>query len=182
MISPHLSLISTDLSRNNIVLNDATLVMTKKIRTYLKDSLSLKTGHVVKKNVKKGYKALFVGAPGSGKTSAALAVANEFKRPVYKINLAKVISKYIGETEKNLDLLFANAENKNWILFFDEADALFGKRTNVKDAHDKYANIEVSYLLQRMENYEGLSILATNLKGNIDAAFTRRFQSVIHIP
>ena len=93
-----------------------------------------------------------------------------------------VVSKYIGETEKNLELLFARAEDKDWILFFDEADALFGKRTNVRDAHDKYANQEVSYLLQRIEDYDGLVILATNMKNNIDDAFLRRFNSVVKFP
>ena len=93
-----------------------------------------------------------------------------------------VVSKFIGETEKNLSNLFAKAENKDWILFFDEADALFGKRTNVRDAHDKYANQEVSYLLQRVENYDGLVILASNFKSNIDEAFIRRFQTIIHFP
>ncbi len=93
-----------------------------------------------------------------------------------------VISKFIGETEKNLANLFAKAENKDWILFFDEADALFGKRTNVRDAHDKYANQETAYLLQRIESYNGLVILASNFKSNIDDAFMRRFQSVIHFP
>jgi len=93
-----------------------------------------------------------------------------------------IVSKYIGETEKNLELLFARAEDKGWILFFDEADALFGKRTNVRDAHDKYANQEVSYLLQRIENYNGLVILATNMKNNIDDAFIRRFNSILKFP
>ena len=91
-----------------------------------------------------------------------------------------MVSKYIGETEKNLETIFDRAEEKEWILFFDEADALFGKRTGVKDAHDKYSNQEVSYLLQRIENYNGLVILATNMKSNIDDAFTRRFNSMIH--
>jgi SpoVK/Ycf46/Vps4 family AAA+-type ATPase len=93
-----------------------------------------------------------------------------------------VVSKYIGETEKNLEMLFARAENKKWILFFDEADSLFGKRTNVRDAHDKYANQEVSYLLQRIEDYDGLVILATNMKNNIDEAFIRRFNSILRFP
>jgi SpoVK/Ycf46/Vps4 family AAA+-type ATPase len=93
-----------------------------------------------------------------------------------------VVSKFIGETEKNLANLFANAENHDWILFFDEADALFGKRTNVRDAHDKYANQEVSYLLQRVETYRGLVILASNFKDNIDEAFVRRFQSIVYFP
>jgi SpoVK/Ycf46/Vps4 family AAA+-type ATPase len=182
MISPHLSLVSTNLLRNNLVLAETALEKLKKITTYLNKPALVKPGSRIKKKVKKGYRALFVGAPGSGKTSTALMLASEFKQQVYKIDMGQIVSKYIGETEKNLDLLFANAENKNWVLFFDEADALFGKRTNVKDAHDKYANIEVSYLLQRMENYDGLSILATNMKSNIDTAFTRRFQSVIYFP
>jgi SpoVK/Ycf46/Vps4 family AAA+-type ATPase len=98
---------------------------------------------------------------------------------VYRIDLSMVVSKYIGETEKNLENLFAKAEAKQWILFFDEADALFGKRTNVRDAHDKYANQEVSYLLQRVEDFDGLVILATNMKNNIDDAFIRRFNAII---
>jgi SpoVK/Ycf46/Vps4 family AAA+-type ATPase len=93
-----------------------------------------------------------------------------------------VISKYIGETEKNLEKVFKKAENKNWILFFDEADALFGKRTNISDAHDRYANQEVAYLLQRLEDYAGLVILASNMRNNVDEAFTRRLQSIIHFP
>ena len=93
-----------------------------------------------------------------------------------------MVSKYIGETEKNLSRLFDKAENKNWILFFDEADALFGKRTDIRDAHDKYANQEVAYLLQRIEGYNGLVILATNQRANVDDAFTRRFQAIIHFP
>ena len=100
-------------------------------------------------------------------------------RDVYRIDLSLVFSKYIGETEKNLSKLFDRAENKDWILFFDEADALFGKRTGVRDAHDKYANQEVSYLLQRIESHAGLVILASNMKSNIDAAFTRRFNAII---
>jgi SpoVK/Ycf46/Vps4 family AAA+-type ATPase len=101
---------------------------------------------------------------------------------LYRIDLARMVSKYIGETEKNLDRVFTAAENANAILFFDEADALFGKRSEVKDAHDRYANIEVSYLLQKMEEYEGMSILATNLSDNLDQAFTRRLAFSIHFP
>jgi len=100
--------------------------------------------------------------------------------PVHKIDLALVVSKYIDETEKNMELLFDLAENAGWILFFDEADVLFGKRTNVRDAHDRYTNQEVSYLIKRIEDYKGLIILATNMKGNIDEAFIRRFNSIIH--
>src|SRR5690606_39487670 len=101
---------------------------------------------------------------------------------VYRIDLSQVVSKYIGETEKNLEKVFRKAENKNWILFFDEADALFGKRSNVQNSHDKYANQEVSYLLQRVEDFPGLIILASNFKSNIDQAFIRRFNAIIHFP
>ena len=101
---------------------------------------------------------------------------------VFKVDLSLVVSKYIGETEKNLSALFTKAENKNWILFFDEADALFGKRMEQNDAHDRHANQEIAYLLQRVEDYPGLVILASNFKSNIDKAFTRRFQSMIHFP
>ena len=103
-------------------------------------------------------------------------------RDSYKIDLSMVVSKYIGETEKNLARVFDQAENQRWILFFDEADALFGKRTTVSDSHDRYANQEVSFLLQRIEEFNGVVILASNLKGNIDDAFLRRFQSVVNFP
>ena len=136
----------------------------------------------MKGRLRKGYRTLFYGPPGTGKTYTATILGNELKREVYKIDLSMVVSKYIGETEKNLELLFARAEDKEWILFFDEADALFGKRTNVRDAHDKYANQEVSYLLQRIEDYNGLVILATNMKNNIDDAFVRRFNSILKFP
>lgn len=106
-------------------------------------------------------------------------LGNETGKDVYKIDLSMVVSKFIGETEKNLELLFARAEDKDWILFFDEADAIFGKRTSVRDAHDKYANQEVSYLLQRIEDFNGLVILATNMKTNIDEAFIRRFNDIV---
>jgi SpoVK/Ycf46/Vps4 family AAA+-type ATPase len=101
---------------------------------------------------------------------------------VFRNDLSRVVSKYIGETEKNLSRLFDRAGNKDWILFFDEADALFGKRTEIRDAHDKYANQEVAYLLQRIESFEGLVILATNQRGNVDEAFLRRFQAVVNFP
>jgi hypothetical protein len=129
--------------------------------------------------IKPGYRALFHGPPGTGKTLTASLIGNELRMDVYQIDLSMVVSKYIGETEKNLSALFDRAKNKNWILFFDEADALFGKRSDVKDSHDRYANQQVSYLLQRVEDYSGIVILATNLKGNIDKAFSRRFQNII---
>ena len=113
---------------------------------------------------------------------AAEIIANELGLDLYKIDLSGVVSKYIGETEKNLDRIFAAAENANAILFFDEADALFGKRSEVRDSHDRYANIEIAYLLQKMEEYEGIAILATNLRQNLDEAFVRRLAFTVHFP
>jgi SpoVK/Ycf46/Vps4 family AAA+-type ATPase len=130
----------------------------------------------------KGLNALFSGPPGTGKTMAAEVIAHELLLDLYRIDLSQVISKYIGETEKNLDRIFAAAETSNSILFFDEADALFGKRSEVRDSHDRYANIEISYLLQKMEEYQGISILATNLRQNLDEAFVRRLQAIVEFP
>jgi hypothetical protein len=129
-----------------------------------------------------GIPILFSGQPGTGKTMAAEVVANEMGLDLYKIDISTVVSKFIGETEKNLELIFNEAESSNAILFFDEADAIFGKRSEVKDAHDRYANIEISYLLQRMERYNGVTILATNLRANLDEAFTRRLQFSVDFP
>jgi len=128
---------------------------------------------------KLGYKCLFFGSPGTGKTLAASLIGKLTNRKVYRIDLSSVVSKYIGETEKNLARIFDRASHGSWILFFDEADALFGKRGTTQNAHDRYANQEVSYLLQRFESYEGVSILASNFKDNIDMAFYRRFHSII---
>ena len=125
---------------------------------------------------------LFSGPPGTGKTMAAEVIANELQLELYKIDLSQVVSKYIGETEKNLNRIFTAAETANAILFFDEADALFGKRSEVRDAHDRYANIEIGYLLQKMEEYEGISILTTNLRQNLDEAFVRRLAFTVHFP
>lgn len=130
----------------------------------------------------KGLNALFAGPSGTGKTMAAEIVAHELGLDLYKIDLSTVVSKYIGETEKNLARIFAEAETSNAILFFDEADALFGKRSEVRDAHDRYANIEISYLLQKMEEYEGVVILATNLRKNMDDAFVRRMHFTVDFP
>jgi SpoVK/Ycf46/Vps4 family AAA+-type ATPase len=129
-----------------------------------------------------GISALFTGAPGTGKTMAAEVLANALRLSLYRIDLSAVVSKYIGETEKNLRRLFDAAEDGGAILFFDEADALFGKRSEVKDSHDRYANIEVNYLLQRMESYGGLAILATNMKAALDPAFLRRIRFVVNFP
>ncbi len=129
-----------------------------------------------------GVTILFAGPPGTGKTMAAEVIANELGLDLYKIDLSTVVSKYIGETEKNLESIFHEAQSSNAILFFDEADAIFGKRSEVKDAHDRYANMEISYLLQRMEAYDGITILATNLRANLDEAFTRRLQFSVDFP
>ena len=129
-----------------------------------------------------GISALFVGASGTGKTMAAEVLARELRLDLYRIDLSAVVSKYIGETEKNLRRLFDAAEESGTILLFDEADALFGKRTEIKDSHDRYANIEVSYLLQRMEAYRGLAILTTNFRNALDAAFLRRLRFVVEFP
>jgi hypothetical protein len=130
----------------------------------------------------RGLNVLFTGPPGTGKTMAAEVIANDLYLDLYKIDLSQVVSKYIGETEKNLRQIFEEAQGCGAILFFDEADALFGKRSEVKDAHDRYANIEVGYLLQRMEEYDGIAILATNLRQNMDEAFVRRMHAVVEFP
>jgi AAA+ superfamily predicted ATPase len=130
----------------------------------------------------KGLNVLFSGPSGTGKTMAAEIIAAELDLDLYRIDLSTVVSKYIGETEKNLSRIFAEAESSNAILFFDEADALFGRRTEVRDAHDRYANLEVSYLLQKMEEYEGVVILATNLRKNMDEAFVRRMHFTVEFP
>ena len=129
-----------------------------------------------------GLSILFAGSPGTGKTMCAQVIAHELNMELYKINLSQIVSKYIGETEKNLRALFTEAKNASCILFFDECDALFGKRSEVKDSHDRNANVEVAYLLQQIEEYDGVCILATNLIGNIDAAFMRRITYVVHFP
>ncbi len=129
-----------------------------------------------------GLAALFAGPPGTGKTMASEAIADELQLPLFRIDLSQVVNKYIGETEKNLKRLFDAADAADAILFFDEADALFGKRTEVKDAHDRYANLEISYLLERMERFKGLAILATNRRKDLDEAFLRRLRFVIEFP
>jgi SpoVK/Ycf46/Vps4 family AAA+-type ATPase len=130
----------------------------------------------------KGLICLFAGESGTGKTMAAEVIANQLRIDLLRIDLSAVVSKYIGETEKNLRRVFDAAEDGGVILFFDEADTLFGKRSEVKDSHDRYANIEINYLLQRMEDYHGLAILATNKKHAVDAAFLRRFRYIIDFP
>ncbi len=174
--------VTTEMEWEDLVLNPTTLRQVKELESWLEHGKTMLHDWGLKKRIKPGYRALFYGPPGTGKTLTAGLLGKYTGREVYKVDLSMVVSKFIGETEKNLARLFARAENKGWILFFDEADSLFGKRTSVRDAHDKYANQEVSYLLQRVEDYDGLVILASNFKSNIDEAFMRRFQSVIHFP
>ena len=130
----------------------------------------------------KGLSILFAGAPGTGKTMCAQVIARQLNMELYKINISQIVSKYIGETEKNLAAVFAEARKSNCILFFDECDAIFSKRSEVKDSHDRNANVEVAYLLQQIEEHDGVSILATNLMQNIDAAFMRRITFIVHFP
>jgi hypothetical protein len=134
------------------------------------------------RKINPGYRVLFYGPSGTGKTLTATLLGKEFKKDVYRIDLSQIVSKYIGETEKNLNKIFDRAQHQDWLLFFDEADALFGKRTNVQSSHDKFANQEVSFLLQRIEDFPGIMILASNFKTNIDEAFLRRFHSIVHFP
>jgi hypothetical protein len=139
-------------------------------------------GFAGKTNRGLGITALFAGESGTGKTMAAEVIANALRLNLYRIDLSAIVSKYIGETEKNLRRLFDAAEDGGAILFFDEADALFGKRSEVRDSHDRYANIEINYLLQRMEAYRGLAILATNMRSALDIAFTRRLRFIVNFP
>ncbi len=173
-------LIETEMTWEDLVLNPQTTNQIHELENWINHGQILMQEWGMKRKLKPGYRALFYGPPGTGKTLTATLLGKYTQKEVYKVDLSMVVSKYIGETEKNLAKLFARAESKGWILFFDEADALFGKRTGTKDAHDRYANQEVSYLLQRVEMYDGLVILASNLKTNIDEAFLRRFQAVIH--
>jgi hypothetical protein len=171
--------LTTGMEWNDLVVSDEVMDELEEIITWLEHGNTLLNGWGFSKKIKPGFRVLFSGPPGTGKTLTAALLGKWANMDVYRIDLSMVVSKYIGETEKNLANVFDMAENKNWILFFDEADALFGKRTNTSDAHDRHANQEVSYLLQRIEDYAGLVILATNFKANIDEAFARRFQLVI---
>lgn len=171
------TLITTGLSWDQLVVKPAVRTELERIVRWEKHGTDL----IEKTNgrLNASFTCLFHGPSGSGKTLAVQLLGKSLGIDVFRIDLSMVVSKYIGETEKNLAYLFDRAKGKKWILFFDEADALFGKRTDIGDAKDKWANLEMSYLLQRMEEHVGLTILATNLKNNIDTAMTRRFQSVI---
>jgi SpoVK/Ycf46/Vps4 family AAA+-type ATPase len=165
---------------SDLVVDEYTMQQLDEIRIWLQYGETLQLDWGMSKKIKPGFKALFHGSPGTGKTLTAILLGKLFNLDVYRIDLSMVVSKYIGETEKNLEKVFKKAENKRWILFFDEADALFSKRTSISDSNDKYANQEVAYLLQRLEDYPGLVILASNMRNNVDEAFTRRLNSIIH--
>lgn len=175
-------LVTTKMGWEDLVIPQKTAQQISDIKTWLNHNATFLNDWGMDKRIKPGFRALFYGPSGTGKTMTATLLGKQFNRDVYRIDLSQVVSKYIGETEKNLEKIFNKAENKNWILFFDEADALFGKRSNVQNAHDRYANQEVSYLLQRVEDFPGLIILASNYKSNIDQAFVRRFNAIIHFP
>jgi ATPase family associated with various cellular activities (AAA) len=174
--------LTTQMNWGDLVVDEYTALQLDEIRIWMQQGQRLHKDWQMGNKFKPGYKALFHGPPGTGKTLTASLLGRQYNIDVYRVDLSMVISKYIGETEQNLEKVFKKAENKNWILFFDEADALFGKRTGISDAHDKYANQEVSYLLQRLEEYPGLVILASNMRNNMDEGFTRRLQSIIHFP
>lgn len=171
--------VNTQLQWDDLVVNSVIQDQINQMRLWVKHHQTLQEKWGMGKHILPGYRALFYGPSGTGKTLTATLLGKEFQREVYRIDLSQVVSKYIGETEKNLEKIFTQAENKNWILIFDEADALFGKRTQTKSSNDRYANQEVSYLLQRVENFNGLIILTTNFKNNIDDAFLRRFNCLI---
>jgi SpoVK/Ycf46/Vps4 family AAA+-type ATPase len=174
--------IETNMNWDDLVLRPMTHAFIDDIKIWIQHHEALAQDAVISRKLKRGYRVLFYGPPGTGKTLTSSLLGKQFNKEVYRIDLSQVVSKFIGETEKNLEKIFTKAENKDWILFFDEADSLFGKRSGISSAHDKYANQEVSYLLQRVEDYPGLIILASNFKNNIDQAFIRRFNSIIHFP
>ena len=174
--------LTTELEWSDLVLPASTREQLRELDVWLRHGSALRRAPNLGRRVRGGYRALFYGPPGTGKTLTAALFGKRLGCDVYRIALSAVVSKYIGETEKNLERVFTRAERLECILFFDEADALFGKRTATSSAHDRYANQEISYLLQRVEDYRGLIILASNLESNIDEAFMRRFQAVVHFP
>lgn len=174
--------ITTELDWEDLVLDYQVTTELEEINTWISSGKIIMEDWGLSRILKAGYRSLFYGPPGTGKTLAVTLLGKKNNMDVYRIDLSMIVSKYIGETEKNLAKVFDLAENRNWILFFDEADALFGKRTSTNTSNDRHANQEVAYLLQRIEDFPGMVILATNLRSNIDEAFSRRFQSVIYFP
>lgn len=174
--------ITTELEWEDMVLDYQVATELEEINSWIATGETILKKWGLSRILKAGYRSLFYGPPGTGKTLAATLLGKKNNMDVYRIDLSMIVSKYIGETEKNLARVFDLAENRNWILFFDEADSLFGKRTSTNTSNDRHANQEVAYLLQRIEDFPGMIILATNLRSNIDEAFSRRFQSVIYFP
>lgn len=174
--------ITTELDWEDLVLDYQVAIELEEINTWISSGKTIMENWGLSRFLKAGYRSLFYGPPGTGKTLAATLLGKKNGMDVYRVDLSLIVSKYIGETEKNLARVFDLAENRNWILFFDEADALFGKRTSTNSSNDRHANQEVAYLLQRIEDFPGIIILATNLRSNIDEAFSRRFQSVVYFP
>ncbi|WP_294611895.1 ATP-binding protein [uncultured Bacteroides sp.] len=174
--------ITTELDWEDMVLDYQVAAELEEINTWISFGKTIMEDWKLSRFLKAGYRSLFYGPPGTGKTLAATLLGKKNNMDVYRIDLSMIVSKYIGETEKNLARVFDLAENRNWILFFDEADALFGKRTSTNTSNDRHANQEVAYLLQRIEDFPGMVILATNLRSNIDEAFSRRFQSAVYFP
>jgi len=171
--------ITTPMDWPDLVLEYPVMAQIKEIKAWLTHGDTLMHDWGLAKKIKPGYRALFFGPPGTGKTLTAALLAKSTGREIYRVDLSMIVSKYIGETEKNLSKVFDAASYKNWLLFFDEADALFGKRTEASNSNDRHANQQTGYLLQRIEDFPGVVILATNLKANMDEAFTRRFQAMI---
>ncbi len=174
--------LTTPLEWEDLVLENYVMDAIQDIKSWLQFGHILINDWGLGKKTKKGFRCLFYGPSGTGKTLTASLLGKATNRAVFRVDLSMTISKYIGETEKNLARLFDQAENKNWILFFDEADALFTKRVESKDSHDRSANQQIAYLLQRVEDYDGLVILCSNLKQQLDPAFTRRFESMVYFP
>lgn len=172
--------ISTKLNWADLVLENHVMEQVMEINAWLHHGETLMTEWGLENKIKPGYRTLFYGPPGTGKTLTASLLGKNTDREVYRVDLSMIVSKYIGETEKNLSKIFDVAQHKDWILFFDEADALFGKRTSASSSNDRHANQQTGYLLQRIEDFPGVVILASNLKENMDEAFSRRFQSMIH--
>ncbi len=174
--------LTTPLDWQDLVLDDRTREQVEMVGAWIAHGQTLMQDWGLGKRLKPGFRCLFHGGPGTGKTLTASLLGKRYGLPVYRVDLSRVVSKWIGETEKNLAGLFDQAEDRNWILFFDEADALFGKRTDASSANDRAANQQIAYLLQRLEDYSGLAILATNQHDYLDEAFARRFQSAIRFP
>jgi AAA+ superfamily predicted ATPase len=174
--------LASPLSWDDLILDASTAEALEMVHRWLAHAPTLLNDWGLARRLKPGFRCLFHGPPGTGKTLSACLLGQRHDRPVYRVDLSRVVSKWVGETEKNLAALFDRAQHHHWILFFDEADALFSRRGESHSANDRHANQQIAYLLQRLEDYPGLVILATNLLHGLDGAFARRFQACIHFP